>query len=82
MHAQLDHRRDEAAARIAARINDAEAIYLRIGLSRPFQPRSSAEAVCYLMVTGVYTFPSYLEGRFADYYDIPGARPEANIDSV
>lgn len=82
MHAQFDHHWDEAATRIRARINDAEAIFLRIGLSRPFQPRTRAEAVCYLMVTGVYTFPNYLDGRFADYYDIPGARPEADIESA
>lgn len=64
-------RRDLAAITVRERLNRTEEIYVRIGLSRPFTPREGAEARCYLIVTGVYTFPTYLEGRSADYYPDP-----------
>lgn len=67
-----DGRRDLAAIQVRERLNDAEFIYLRIGLSRPHQSHADTEPACFLMVTGVYTFPSYLDGRWADYYVIPG----------
>ncbi|HLI51784.1 MAG TPA: hypothetical protein VKU87_08305, partial [Thermomicrobiaceae bacterium] len=60
-------RRDIAALRVRERINRSREIYLRLGLSLPFQPRG-AEARCYLVITGVHTFPTYLDGRWADYY--------------
>lgn len=59
--------RGQAAAHLKYRINAADEIYLRIGLSRPFSPDDRPPA-CYLFVTGIYTFPSYLEGRWSDYY--------------
>lgn len=61
-------RRDRAAIHVRERLNDAEEIFLRIGLSRPFEPQAGAGHRCYLIVTGVYTFPSYLDARWADYY--------------
>ena len=40
-------------------------IYLRIGLARGWQQYPDR---CYLQITGVYTFPDYLEGRiFTDF---------------
>jgi hypothetical protein len=43
-------------------------LYLRLGLARPWPQSESTEKRCYLQVTGVYTFPDYLEGKsFADF---------------
>jgi|SRR6266404_979827 len=40
-------------------------VYLRIGLARHFPEQPDR---CYLQITGVYSFPDYLEGRcFADF---------------
>ena len=45
-------------------------IYLRLGLTRPW---GDPEA-CWTQVTGVYTFPDYLEGStFADFIPSPDA---------
>ena len=45
-----------------------ERIYLRLGLARPFKKSTTDEPRCYLQVTGVYTFPDYLQGKtFADF---------------
>jgi len=45
-----------------------ERIYLRLGLARPFKKSTAAEPRCYLQVTGVHTFPDYLQGKtFADF---------------
>lgn len=43
--------------------------YLRIGLTRGFNPEPrQPQNRCYLQITGVYSFPDYLNGRcFADY---------------
>lgn len=60
-------RRDIAALRVRERINRSREIYLRLGLSLPFQPRG-ADARCYLVITGVHTFPTYLDGSWRDYY--------------
>lgn len=44
-------------------------IFLRLGLARGFNPdKNEAQDRCYLQVTGIYTFPDYLEQKcFADY---------------
>lgn len=60
-------RRDIAALRVRERVNRSREIYLRLGLSLPFQPRGS-DARCYLVITGVHTFPTYLDGSWAHYY--------------
>ncbi|MEZ4505640.1 MAG: hypothetical protein R2848_07180 [Thermomicrobiales bacterium] len=36
--------------------------WLRVGLARPFVPRGGNEPMCYVHVTGIYTFPDYLHG--------------------
>jgi hypothetical protein len=42
-----------------------EKVILRLGLARPWPP---GEEKCYLQVTGIHTFPDYLEGKtFADF---------------
>ena len=44
-------------------------VYLRIGLARGWKEHPDR---CYLQITGVYTFPDYLEGRtFADFVPRP-----------
>ncbi len=43
-------------------------VILRLGLARPWRKNTDEEERCYLQVTGVYTFPDYLEGKtFADF---------------
>ena len=46
----------------------AREVYLRIGLARGWKEHPDR---CYLQITGIYTFPDYLEGKtFADF--LPG----------
>lgn len=65
---RLGGRRDLAAIRVRERLNDSQDIFLRIGLSRPFESRAGQGPRCYLMVTGIFTFPTYLDAPWADYY--------------
>lgn len=54
---------DEVARRILARLRQTE-VFLRIGLARRW---SRFPDRCFLQITGVYSFPDYLNGRcFAD----------------
>lgn len=49
-------------------LKNSDRLYLRIGLARPFAKTSTAQKVCYIQVTGIYTFPDYLGGKsFADF---------------
>lgn len=57
----------EAAAQLATFLNDAD-VFLRIGLTRGWEKHPDR---CYLQITGVHTFPDYLEGRC--YADFPQA---------
>lgn len=42
-------------------------VYLRIGLARPWT-NSVGKRACWMMVTGIHTFPDYLQGKsFADF---------------
>jgi hypothetical protein len=57
----------EAEEAVSEALLNAERTYLRIGLARPRQLERYPEA-CWTQVTGVYTFPDYLEGKtFADF---------------
>ncbi len=48
-------------------IKDADRVYLRVGLARPTEI-GDYEKACWVQVTGVYTFPDYLNGRtWADF---------------
>ena len=48
-------------------IVDADRLYIRLGLARPWQT-SSGEQRCYLLVSAVHTFPDYLKGKtFAEF---------------
>jgi hypothetical protein len=43
-------------------------VWLRIGLTRPFDKDDSGKKWCYLQVNGIYTMPDYLSGAcFADF---------------
>ncbi len=68
-HKTADELGGEAMAEGALQraIDSADRVYLRIGLARPTQLGNYPEA-CWTQVTGVYTFPDYLEGKtFADF---------------
>ena len=57
----------QAAETLLDRIRDADRVYLRVGLARPTEI-GDYEKACWVQVTGVYTFPDYLEGRtWADF---------------
>lgn len=49
-------------------LKNADRVYLRVGLARPWVQPGLGESRCYLQVTGIYTFPDYLEGKtFVDF---------------
>jgi hypothetical protein len=59
------HSPEHVANRLHGALRAAEAVYLRIGHTRPTW--STYPGHCFLQVTGVYSFPDYLGGRtFAD----------------
>lgn len=57
----------KASAQMKTLLNEA-AVFLRIGLARHWEKHPDR---CYLQITGVHTFPDYLEGRC--YADFPQA---------
>ncbi len=65
-----DHKRQAGSAPhdVAAHLTQvlhASAVYLRVGLARGWEKYPDR---CYLQLTGVHTFPDYLEGKtFADF---------------
>ena len=61
-------RSGQAAAReLFRRIEEADRVYLRVGLTRPVEVGGYDES-CWVQVTGVYTFPDYLGGKtWADF---------------
>jgi hypothetical protein len=47
-------------------------VWLRVGLARPFVPRGGRERMCYVQITGIYTFPDYLDGAaWSDFERLP-----------
>jgi hypothetical protein len=61
---------EEIAARVTSSLKSSN-VFLRIGLARGWDKFPDR---CYIQITGVYTFPDYLEGRtFADF--APHAHP-------
>ena len=61
----IDYREVEIAA--MTKLTSARRMYLRIGPARPAQLGDYPET-CWVQVTGIHTFPDYLEGRtFADF---------------
>lgn len=52
---------EQAAHELLSQFQAVDRLYLRLGLARPWNGK------CWLQVTGVHTFPDYLEGKcFAD----------------
>ncbi len=59
--------RPAASRNMLERIQDADRVYLRLGLTRPVAIGNYEEA-CWAQVTGIYTFPDYLGGKtWADF---------------
>ena len=59
--------RQAASRNMLERIQDADRVYLRLGLTRPVVI-GGYEKACWVQVTGVYTFPDYLGGKtWADF---------------
>ena len=50
----------DAARRMSFQLNNASMVVIRIGLARPRAPYLNR---CSLLVTGIYSFPDYLDGR-------------------
>jgi hypothetical protein len=50
-------------------LRNVERLYLRLGLARPWAPRDGSFGLrCWMQVTGIHTFPDYLEGKsFTDF---------------
>jgi hypothetical protein len=62
------HPRLPVARELTTLLKNANRVYLRLGLARPFKTAPTADPKCYLQVTGIYTFPDYLQGKtFADF---------------
>lgn len=58
----------EVEKELLSLLQSADRPYLRLGLARPWVQPGLIEKRCYLQVTGIYTFPDYLEGKsFADF---------------
>lgn len=63
-----NHPRLDVSRELTNILKSVERIYLRLGLAQPFKRSTGDEPRCYLQVTGVHTFPDYLQGKtFADF---------------
>ena len=62
------HNSGEVERELVSLLQKADRLYLRLGLARPWEPEDDGGEKCWLQVTGVYTFPDYLNGKcFADF---------------
>ena len=62
------HPRLTVSGELTSLLKNANRVYLRLGLARPWRQSAVSEPRCYLQVAGVYTFPDYLQGKtFADF---------------
>ena len=64
------HGRSRAAVseQITGLLTSADRLYLRLGLARPWINPNTGKLGCWMQVTGIYSFPDYLEGKsFADF---------------
>lgn len=62
----------ESVAAVADELNknikEAQKIYLRIGLTRPYKHSDAEIEHCYPQITGIHTFPDHLRGKtFANF---------------
>lgn len=68
MHTSQQFTTSKVAAQLQSTLQDKE-VFLRIGLARGWSQHPDR---CYLQVTGIHTFPDYLDGRtFADFAPEP-----------
>lgn len=57
-----------ASTRMLTMLRSASRLYLRIGLPGPWLNPNTGKVGSWMQVTGIYTFPDYLEGKsFADF---------------
>lgn len=69
-----------AAQRLTSALRAADRLYLRLGLTRGDWDEHLGR--CFLQVTGVYSFPDYLDGRcYADFFP-PPPEPMLNLANV
>jgi len=62
--------RSTVASELTSLLKKSDRVYIRLGLARPWIQPGLTEPKCYLQVTGIYTFPDYLQGKtFADFLD-------------
>ncbi|MFC1861314.1 hypothetical protein ACFLYL_03465 [Chloroflexota bacterium] len=55
---------NEVAQELVTLFQNADRIYMRLGLARPWEQDNK----CWLQITGVHTFPDYLQGKtFTDF---------------
>ena len=54
---------EDVANSISEKIRQSKKNYLRIGLARPWKNDPTEEERCYPQITGIYTFPDYLDGK-------------------
>jgi len=53
---------------ITSLLTNADRLYLRLGLARPWVNPNTGKRGCWMQVTGIYTFPDYLGSKsFADF---------------
>ena len=57
----LQHHSRNELRKVNSMIKAQEEVYLRIGLSREYQPRNDERNGYWLQVNGIYTFPDYIE---------------------
>lgn len=61
------------------RLENANEVFLKLGLTRPWTSSKDVTG-CWLQVTGIYTFPDYLEGR--NFADFPPPEMSAQMSEV
>lgn len=67
LHHVKDMPLEDVAAFLKQKFRAADEIWLRVGLTRPWQDESG-EVYSYIQVAGIHTFPDYLRGAcFADF---------------
>ncbi|MDP2718658.1 MAG: DUF488 domain-containing protein [Dehalococcoidia bacterium] len=60
--------RSELEGELLGRLQNVDRLYLRLGLARPWKAEGGGIEKCWLQVTGIHTFPDYLNGKcFADF---------------
>ncbi|MBI4831522.1 MAG: hypothetical protein HY801_08200 [Candidatus Lindowbacteria bacterium] len=73
-------RKDAAQEKLNRMLRDANEVFLRLGLTRPWAKEKGEPECCWLQVTGIYSFPDYLDGRnFTDFEESGQTGPREPI---